>query len=205
MWLSQVPELSQLSVEQKNNILYGEIDDTGVNGDVILLLGSKPPFCPERAQKAAELYHQGRAPYIMPSGGVTWQLGSGEVMSEAHYMKRLLLELGVPEQAILLENEARTTKENLIYGVLQINRELQLKNVKTILIATSAQHMRRSMALAKWLLPRTVTACPCPAYTDLDRPDAWYTDAEIRQRGETNLRLLKGLVDDGLVDDISFT
>jgi uncharacterized SAM-binding protein YcdF (DUF218 family) len=65
----------------------------------------------ERAQAAAALWHRGGAARVIPSGGIT----RGAVRSEAAAMADELVAQGVPREAILLEERARTTAENARY------------------------------------------------------------------------------------------
>jgi uncharacterized SAM-binding protein YcdF (DUF218 family) len=115
-------------------------------------------------------------------------------------MARILKENGVPEEAILIENEAQTTKENMICGTLVINRLLRLQNVKRICIVTSANHMRRSLALARLLLPRSVEATPYP--TTLPRKTI--PDENTRALLLREVDLLRGLVQSRLIDEIEY-
>lgn len=62
----------------------------------------------ERVEAAAELWRRGGAPRVVVSGGVT--RGAGR--SEAAGMADGLVALGVPRQAILVEEQSRTTAEN---------------------------------------------------------------------------------------------
>ena len=158
MKLSQITteQIKQLSDEQLHSIVFGgeganNVMDVGC-ADVALLLGTRPDIAKERA----ELYLGGRVRHIIPTGGVEWET-DGRTVSEARYMADILCSLGVPEDAITLEEEARTTKENMIFGTFQINRRLRLQHTKTCMIVTSASHLRRSLALAGLLLPRSMT------------------------------------------------
>ena len=197
MKISQIDkeQLLALPDEDKHRILYTGWADNGQPADAALLLGTR--LCEERAAAAAKLYHAGRVPYIMPSGGVEWEL-DGEMISEARYMARLLQQAGVPEEAILLENEARTTKENMICGTLQLSRALHLQNLHRVIIVTADYHMKRSLALARCLMPRFVeisgVASPPPAAEPERLPKAINSE----------LSLLKGLVDAGIIPDIEF-
>lgn len=65
----------------------------------------------ERAQAAAALWHRGGAARVIPSGGLT----RGAARSEAAAMADELMAQGVPREAILLEERARTTAENARY------------------------------------------------------------------------------------------
>ena len=198
---TSLQDLEHLSFQQISELVYGGVCDDGESADVALLLGSRPAWCHERALKAAELYQAGRVTYIMPTGGVEWEY-NGEQLSEAQYMRQVLLSCGVPDEAIILENEARTTKENLWYSTILINRRLRLEKAKRICIVTSANHLKRSMALAKQLLPRFVRLSGCPATL----PDDPVAEIKAQDRTATlrNLRILKSLVDDGLIDDIEY-
>lgn len=185
--------LPGLSDEQKRRIVFSNTEDDGLHYDAALVLGGR--LCEERADAAAELYHAGRTNYLMPTGGVEWDRG-GETISEALYLVRLLRERGVPEEAIHIENEARTTKENMIYCTLQLQRRLRIENVKRVCIVTSDWHLKRSVELAKFFLPRTVAVSGYAAHGRDEVLRAHYIDRE--------LPLLKKLTDDGLIADILY-
>ena len=202
MKISDVSEkyLLDLSPEEKWNIVCGGVRDDGESADIALLLGTKPEIAKERALAAARLYREGRVKYIVPSGGVTWDI-NGEMLSEALYMERILLEKGVPSDAIILENEAKTTKENMIYGALQINRKTKFYGDQKIIIVTSHYHIKRSIALAKTFLPRMVKpyACPTPV---CEGKSEWLKKAENVEFLNTELHLLWGLVHHGITEDM---
>src|SRR5690606_136065 len=90
-----------------------------------------------RVERAADLYAAGKAPQIMVSGAA---LDGG--FSEARMMARTLESLGVPNSAIILENESHNTRENALYSV----QRLHDIGVSRALLVTSALHMPRSMA-----------------------------------------------------------
>jgi len=118
--------------------------------DVILLLGGAVDSRAEGAQLgnlnrwadrvifAAALYHAGKAPVILLSGG-----GALGAPSEAALMRDILLALAVPTTAIMLEQDSRTTYDNARFSA-PIIREQGWQNV---LLVTSAFHMRRSIAV----------------------------------------------------------
>ena len=196
-----IEECLNLPPEKITEIVFGDLCDRGDSADVALLLGTEPEFSAERAEEAALLYLEGRVKYIVSSGGVEWE-ANGEKKSEAYFMRDILLSHGVPDEAIIIENEATTTKENMIYGTLQINRRLKLKNVKSVCIVTSANHLRRGLALAELLLPRSVKIVGVPARNSKVTRENWFldkakTDAILRQG-----YLLKELAEAGLMEDI---
>lgn len=90
-------------------------------GAIVVLGGSLAPGSPprrgpelvdpsDRVLHAARLYRAGKAPVVVASGGrLPW---SAAERSEAADMADLLVEWGVPREAVLLEERSRTTSEN---------------------------------------------------------------------------------------------
>jgi len=196
-------QIQQLSDALLEKIVYADIFDDGCSADVALLLGTDPAhYCRERAEKAAQLYLEGRVKYIIPSGGVEWDYQGGKI-SEARFMEGILRERGVPAEAILLENYATTTKENMVCGTFEITHRLKIQNVKSVMIVTSAVHMRRSLALAKLFLPRSIQICGCPAPDSLTAVH-WTEDADIRRNVIREAQLMRDLIRQGLIDEIEY-
>ena len=202
MKISEVTEefLLSLSPKQKFDIICGAIKDDGDSADIAILLGSRPTNAKERALAAAKLYRDGRVKYIVPSGGVEWDVGDGEMLSEALYMKRILEVEGVPSEAIILENEARTTKENMIYATLQINRRTKFYGDKRVIIVTSLCHMKRSIALANAFLPRMVTPSAYPSYP-YESVEEWIENDKNVASLDGELHLIWGLVNHNIISD----
>ena len=191
--------LMALPPREKYDFVCGDIRDDGMSAPVALLLGGNPNNARNRALAAAELYLAGRVQHIIPSGGVKWDI-DGEMISESHFMKRILMENGVPEEAIILENQATTTVENMIFGTLQIYRKLKFKNAPHVIIVTSEAHMKRSMALAKAIMPRALTFSAYPAFHNAPT-DEWFESEANLKALDTEVRLLKDLADSGFIED----
>lgn len=129
----------------------------------------------DRILHAARLFRAGKAPLVVASGGrLPW---SREERSEAAEISDLLVEWGVPREAILREERSATTSEN----AAETARLLRPRGVRRVLLVTSSLHMRRALAAfrAEGLEP---VPSPCDALvagrgpvTALDwlpRPDA---------------------------------
>jgi len=199
MYLSKLSEidLNNLSINEITHIVYGGRDEFNGKADLILLLGGRPVECEPRAVKAAEVYNESKTRYIVPTGGVLWDSPLG-YLSEADQMSIYMNRNGVPDNVIIKENEAKTTKENMLYGAKCILHNLKDENIKDISIVASAFHMRRSMMLAKYYLPSYFIIHAVSAKPSFDSPDEWYKDEyrSMRVRGELkNLRkcILAGL------------
>lgn len=120
--------------------------------DAIVVLGgamegTAPPRLTEDMSDAADrvlhalrLYRAGKARFIVVSGGyIPWQGGD---IPEAATMRALLMEWGIPGNAIIMESASKNTHENAVFTkqVLAHNR------LKHILLVTSALHMPRAYA-----------------------------------------------------------
>jgi uncharacterized SAM-binding protein YcdF (DUF218 family) len=93
----------------------------------------------DRIWEAARLYKEGIAPRIIVSGGGF--LATGPATTEAEAMKRFLMDLGVPDSAIVSEGQSNNTIEN-IFNVRKLVGD------KPVALVTSGEHMPRAMRIA---------------------------------------------------------
>jgi uncharacterized SAM-binding protein YcdF (DUF218 family) len=124
----------------------GNERDEAVPSDVIIVFG-----CPSyegnvlsttfsacvqaRAHHAARLYERGLAPYIIPTGGMT-----GPPPTEAEAMAQVMRGDGVPGSAIVLEERARNTVENV-----QRSREImRVRGWRTAILVSEPNHIKRA-------------------------------------------------------------
>lgn len=97
----------------------------------------------ERVDKAIELYRKDPTPPILiPSGGQ----GPDEKVSEAEAMKRYLLENGIPEEHIVLEDRSTTTYENLANSKEIIEAR---EGRKYTALVTSNYHVYRALRYSR--------------------------------------------------------
>ena len=89
----------------------------------------------ERVQHAANLYLAGYSSHLVFSSGFVF------AFQEAEVMRDLAVALGVPPDAIILERQASSTYENVIY-----TRDIMIaNNWEQLLVVSSPYHMRRAM------------------------------------------------------------
>lgn len=113
----------------------------------------------DRIDRAAALYLAGRASKILLSGGAH----EGKV-SEAQVMAKILRQRGIPESALILENESRYTYENAQFS----DRIMQGLRLKRALLVTSALHMPRALATFK---KRGIDALPAASAPQITLPE----------------------------------
>lgn len=106
--------------------------------DVIVVLGAAlgpegdlGPVLAERVYAGIEAWRQKQAPLMLMTGKY-----------EARKMKTRAIKLGVPDDHVLVETTALTTRENAV-GCAEIMRAHRLKSA---LVVTQAFHRRRALA-----------------------------------------------------------
>ena len=109
-------------------VLGAGIPDDGILGSASL----------RRALSGVLLYRRGFAPWLLFSGP-----GRYGKRSEAAVRADLARALGIAPEAILLEDEARTTREEAV----RIGARLRALGIRRILLVTDGQHLRRARPL----------------------------------------------------------
>ncbi len=146
MLLSKIDE-NNLNEKDINKILFDIPKDDGMIGECIWVFGSKKDL-DERLKLAIELYNNKRASYILFTGGK----GKDGNISEAKIMKEKALSQGIPESAILTEEESNNTTENILCSMLVLERKFLLQNINRLIIVSSPFHIQRlSLTLSRYM------------------------------------------------------
>lgn len=150
------------------------VEHKPLRSDIIFVPGSKAR---ETVIKAARLYHEGWAAYILPSGRFAKHVGhfEGDYVTEWEFMQALLLQSGVPEEAILKEDRATFTWENAIYS-REVLEHLGI-SVKRAILCCKNFHAARALAYYQQQFPDTEFLV-CPAVSQGITRDNWHQDPE---------------------------
>lgn len=150
-----------------------------VKADAIVLLGggTEAPDTPrqmveinsagDRVLYAAQLYKAGAAPLIILSGG-NMSYSQERSTTPAQEMQAMLVGLGVPQEALVLQSQSQNTAEDAYFT----SAILTEKQIRTVILVTSAAHMER--ALMMFASPE-ISIIPAP------------TDYNVTQRSWENL------------------
>lgn len=150
-----------------------------VKADAIVLLGggTEAPDTPrqmveinsagDRVLYAAQLYKAGAAPLIILSGG-NMSYSQERSTTPAQEMQAMLVDLGVPQEALVLQSQSQNTAEDAYFT----SAILTEKQIRTVILVTSAAHMER--ALMMFASPE-ISIIPAP------------TDYNVTQRSWENL------------------
>lgn len=151
--------------------LYYQIEKAGEpilinNADAAIILGAavweggRPsPSMFARVKEGVKLYERGLVDKIIVSGGL------GRIPpTEAEVMGKLANELGIPIKDVILEKEARSTKENIMFSKA-LGENLGFENY---IIVTDAFHLKRALLIAgsMELNAQGVPALESPLYTN---------------------------------------
>lgn len=161
-------------LEELTNFIF--LEDEPQKADVIFLPGSEEGVL---AKTAARLYLEGYAPLIVPSGKYAKWTGHSMVdqfETESDHFAYLLMEAGVPEEAILKEREATYTYQNAI-NTRKLLDERGIK-VKKALLCCQAYHARRSKLYYQILFPETEILV-IPTITKGITRDNWFRNREM--------------------------
>jgi len=140
-------------------IIYG-LTNSYTRADCILILGntvnqdgSLSGRLKSRLDKGFELYQQKVAPIIVVSGG----LGK-EGYVEGVEMATYLLSKGVPKEAIIIEDKAKTTFETMTNFI-----PIALtNNLKSVIIVSQYYHLFRSVAMLNYYRFTTIEYAHAP-------------------------------------------
>lgn len=130
-----------------------------VRADAILTLGS---FDVQAAVHAAALWKRGLAPVIVMSGGLAHRgglLDTGWTRTEARVFAEAARAEGVPEQAILLEEEAQNTADNFVLG--RAVAERAGLSPRTLLVVAKPYMTRRGFATGRKAWPEAELVMQC--------------------------------------------
>lgn len=123
---------------------------------------------------AVSLYKSGLASRILISGAGM----STQNIVEWSLYRNFALEAGVPQEALLIERNAKNTRENIILGKNLIAGKLGWHKVETVAICAKPFHMRRAIMTARKHFPAHVRLIARPPEDpgDLSEETWWQSD-----------------------------
>lgn len=153
---------------------YHHVNQHLQKSDCILVLGSHDLRVAERG---AELYLQGWAPLLIMSGGLGRLTQEMWSEPEADKFAKIALEMGVPAEAILIENKSTNTGENILFT----QQLLQKENLapERFIVVQKPYMERRSFATFKKHWPEKELIVTSPQLSMQAYPTAEITLEEV--------------------------
>lgn len=177
LWIAATPILANCLKLRLESHFPPQSIEMLPQSDVVVVLGGLAADLgnpAERIKHALQIYRAGKAPLIVVSGGNP--PSQVVVVPESRLMADLLVELGAPRSALILESGSRNTRENAV-NTAAIFKE---HGWRTGFLVTSGAHMPRALAAFQ-----KVGLSVTPAATDIHAgaslfpsfvdflPDAW--------------------------------
>jgi uncharacterized SAM-binding protein YcdF (DUF218 family) len=154
LWLASMPLLSRQLVRSLEDRATALTPTPLPKADAVLVLGGGlvPPLPPRRRVEVSDaadrlltgvdLIRQGKAPWLVVSGGRVSFSSDDPLPPEASYAATLATELGVPPDRIVRSESPRNTAEEAV-AIGAIARE---RGWRSLLLVTSATHLPRATA-----------------------------------------------------------
>jgi uncharacterized SAM-binding protein YcdF (DUF218 family) len=137
-------------------VVFWGARDQARESDAIVVLGAaqyagRPsPVLKARLDHAIDLWKRGIASKLVLTGG----RGTGDTTSEAEVGKRYVIKAGVADNAILLENQGRTTSASL----RAVAKIMASQDLERAVLVSDPFHMLRLRILAKQFGVESVTS-----------------------------------------------
>lgn len=163
---------------------YIFVEDQPEPADIIWIPGNAYP---QNAEYAAQLYRQGFARYILPSGRYSATVGqfagvqekadcyNQNYQTEWEFLKDVLMKNGVKESAILKEDQATYTWENAVNS-RRVTDQFGLAIKKAILCCRNVHAGRSKMYYQKAYPDAKILVCPS-IIGNITKQN-WYTTKE---------------------------
>lgn len=153
-------------IDDISNFIF--VEDELQKADIIFIPGGSYA---EIAEKAAELWSDGYAPFILPSGKYgklrgyfpgpisKSQVYNKKYETEWEFLKAVLIINGVDEKAVLKEDRATFTYENALFSK-SVTDDLHM-DIKRAIICCKSFHARRCLMYYEMVYPNTeFVMCP---------------------------------------------
>lgn len=121
----------------------------------------------QRTKEAVELYYQELAPVLLFSGAARDQ-----GVSNADIMKQSAVASGVPEDKIIIEDQAQNTFDNAKF----VRDLLHQNNIDSIILVTSPYHQRRAYSTFRRILGDNFSIINHSSTDSAWRKNGWWRD-----------------------------
>lgn len=185
------------------------VQDAPKESDIIFIPGASNPV---HALLAARLYHQGYAPYLLPSGMFMKAAGAFQGVSPAYrdqypgayatewdFLRHVLLQEGVPASAILREDQATYTLDNAMKS-RAVTDGLGLA-IRRAILCCRPYHALRAKFYYACAYPETEILVCAPSVPGMNRDD-WHTTPHGRNRVLGEVHRMGEQVKDAFLQDL---
>ena len=179
-------------------VLFSTIKSEFLEADCLIIFGCHlKPLLNERLECAIKILKSKKIDTILLTGGI----GVNGNFNEAEYMKKALLNFGIAENKILVDDKSTTTEENIVNSI-QILRDNNLINNKKIVLVSNQAHLRRiGMELKKQLNGDKFDIIYEYPENSIISFDNVKNDNDLRNLATNEVKKIIRFIEQGIVDD----
>lgn len=179
-------------------VLFSTIKSEFLEADCLIIFGCHlKPLLDERLECAIKILKSKKIDTILLTGGI----GVNGNFNESEYMKKALLNFGIAENKILVDDKSTTTEENIVNSI-QILRDTNLINNKKIVLVSNQAHLRRiGMELKKQLGGDKFDIIYEYPENSIISFDNVKNDNDLRNLATNEVKKIIRFIEQGIVDD----
>ena len=179
-------------------VLFSTIKSEFLEADCLIIFGCHlKPLLDERLECAIKILKSKKIDTILLTGGI----GVNGNFNESEYMKKALLNFGIAENKILVDDRSTTTEENIVNSI-QILRDTNLINNKKIVLVSNQAHLRRiGMELKKQLNGDKFDIIYEYPENSIISFDNVKNDNDLRNLATNEVKKIIRFIEQGIVDD----
>lgn len=161
--------------------------------DLLFVFGTREGV-DEFVGEASALWRAGYFKRAIISGGVT----PGSSFSEAQVIFERMVEAGVPREAILLEDRAQNTGENVIYSLPILDSEIGLNNIVSLIAMGKLCTSRRYLMTLERHWPDVEKMLVAVNWFGVPREE-WHLHAHSRKRVLSEFHKIEPYMEKGFI------
>lgn len=191
-------DTNNISNEIIKKVLFNTPKNEYLEADCLIVFGCHlKSLLDERIKTVLEILKVKKVDKILLTGGI----GVAGDFNESEYMKEVLLKNNVKEEIILIEDKSTTTEENIINSIEILKNNNLIEN-KTIILVSNQAHLKRiGMELKKQLKDNKfeiIYEYPSSSLTSFEN---FEKNNELRVRAVNEIKKIRKFIDMGIVDD----
>ena len=197
MWLTEI-NTQNITDDIIKKVLFSTIKSEFLEADCLIIFGCHlKPLLDERLECAIKILKSKNIDSILLTGGI----GVNGNFNESEYMKKALLNFGIAENKILVDDKSTTTEENIV-NYIQILRDTNLINNKKIVLVSNQAHLRRiGMELKKQLNGNKFDIIYEYPENSIISFDNVKNDNDLRNLATNEVKKIIRFIEQGIVDD----
>ena len=197
MWLTEI-NTQNITDDIIKKVLFSTIKSEFLEADCLIIFGCHlKPLLDERLECAIKILKSKKIDSILLTGGI----GVNGNFNESEYMKKALLNFGIAENKILVDDKSTTTEENIV-NYIQILRDTNLINNKKIVLVSNQAHLRRiGMELKKQLNGDKFDIIYEYPENSIISFDNVKNDNDLRNLATNEVKKIIRFIEQGIVDD----